>query len=324
MIITFLGTGSGAPTTRRNVSGVALQFAQAGRWWLFDCGEGTQHQILRSPLKISQLEKVFITHLHGDHLYGLIGLLASRSLRNSDLSGITVYGPPGLKQYIDGIMAVSPVHLQYPLTVQTVEPGIVYADDELTVAAAPVRHRVPAFAYAVTELPSPGRFRVDLAQAAGIPPGPLYGRLKKGETVELPDGRILHGSDFIGPPVPGRKLAISGDTEPCANMIELARDADLLIHEATYAHSEVELARRSGHSTAREAAEVASQAGAKGLILTHFSPRYENDENHSLADLLAEARAIFPQTELAEDFRSFALKRKREMVGGMKKSCYNE
>jgi ribonuclease Z len=312
VIVTFLGTGSGAPTAKRNVSGIALRFMQRGKWWLFDCGEGTQHQILRSPLKISQLEKIFISHLHGDHLYGLIGLLASRSLRGGAPGQVTLYGPPGIDSYVECIMRVSPVHLQYPLSIRTVTEGTIFSGEDITVAAAQGKHRVPSFAYAVEEKPRPGAFRVDLAQQAGIPAGPLYGALKRGESVALPDGRIVHGRDFLGTGQKGRKIVFSGDTEPCEAVLKLAAGADLLIHEATYADCDKALAERSGHSTARQAAEIARQAKVKRLILTHFSPRYEREADTSLEELLAEAREAFADTLLAEDFFSYEVKRSRE------------
>jgi ribonuclease Z len=311
MILTFLGTGSGAPTTRRNVSGMALRFIQSGKWWLFDCGEGTQHQILRSSLKTSHLEKIFITHLHGDHLYGLIGLLASRSLRGGAPSEVTLYGPPGLDRYVEAIMEVSPVYLQYQLNLHVISEGQIYEDEERVVVCRKVRHRVPAFAYAVCEKDRPGAFRADLARAAGVPAGPLFGALKRGETVQLPDGRVLDGTQFVGPRQPGRKVVYSGDTEPCRELAELARGADLLVHEATYAYADRELAVRSGHSTAREAAILAREAQVKALCLTHFSPRYENEAGLTLADLLAEAREEFAETMLAEDFASIEIKRTR-------------
>jgi len=311
MIVTFLGTGSGAPTTRRNVSALALRFEQTGKWWLFDCGEGTQHQLLRTPLKTSQLEKIFITHLHGDHLYGLIGLLASRSLRGGAPAGVTLYGPPGLDRYVQAIMEVSPVYLQYPLDIRIVSDGIIAEDEERSVLCKRVRHRVPAFAYAVCEKDRPGSFRADLAKEAGVPPGPLFGDLKRGETVRLPDGRVVDGTKFTGPPQPGRKMVYSGDTEPCPELVELAHGADLLIHEATYADPDRELAKRSGHSTAREAAKLARAAQVKALCLTHFSPRYEKGEGLTLADLLAEAKEEFPDTLLAEDFATLQVKRNR-------------
>lgn len=321
MIVTFLGTGSGAPTTRRNVSGIGLRFLQAGKWWLFDCGEGTQHQLLRSPMKISQLDKIFITHLHGDHLYGLIGLLASRSLRNGEAAPLELYGPPGLDRYFRAVMETSPVHLQYPLELRIVSEGVVYEDDEIVVTCRMAKHRVPSYAYAVTEKEKPGAFLVDRAKEAGVPSGPLYGALKRGEKVTLPDGRVLDGKDFVGEPQPGRKIVFSGDTEPCASVRELAQAADLLVHEATYAYKDKELAVRSGHSTAREAAELARQANVKQLCLTHFSPRYEDEEgDFTMDDLLAEAQAIHPCTQLAADFADVPVKRVR-MTEGSAEAC---
>ncbi|MED4581633.1 ribonuclease Z [Brevibacillus choshinensis] len=313
MIVTFLGTGSGAPTTRRNVSGIGLRFLQAGKWWLFDCGEGTQHQLLRSPMKISQLDKIFITHLHGDHLYGLIGLLASRSLRNGEAAPLELYGPPGLDRYFRAVMETSPVYLQYPLQLITVSEGIVYEDEDVIVTCRMAKHRVTSFAYAVTEKEKPGAFQVELAKQAGVPSGPLYGALKRGEQITLADGTVLDGKDFVGEPQPGRKIVFSGDTEPCLAVRELASEADLLVHEATYAQRDKELAVRSGHSTAQEAAQLAMEAGVKQLCLTHFSPRYEDEEgDFSMDDLLAEARAIHPCTVLADDFSSVPIKRERK------------
>ncbi|MGG1660250.1 ribonuclease Z [Brevibacillus sp. NRS-1366] len=325
MIVTFLGTGSGAPTTRRNVSGIGLRFLQAGKWWLFDCGEGTQHQLLRSPMKISQLEKIFITHLHGDHLYGLIGLLASRSLRNGEASTLELYGPPGLDRYFRAVMDTSPVHLQYPLQLGIISEGVVYEDDDVIVTCRMAKHRVPSYAYSVVEKEKPGAFRVDLAKQIGVPSGPLYGALKRGEHVTLEDGRVLDGKDFVGEPQPGRKIVFSGDTEPCTAVLELAADADLLVHEATYASKDKELAVRSGHSTAKEVAELGKKAKVKKLCLTHFSPRYEDEDgDFTMADLLAEAQEVFPDTLLAEDLGSVDVKRVRKSVGGKEEPCYNE
>ena len=325
MQVTFLGTGSGAPSTRRNVSGIALSFDQSAKWWLFDCGEGTQHQILRSRLKLSQLEKIFITHLHGDHLYGLIGLLASRSLRNDSAASVELYGPPGVERYVKAVMDVSPVHLHYQLHIKIIEEGTIFEDGDFTVACRKVQHRVPAYAYAVHEKEKPGPFLVERAKAAGIPAGPLYAALKRGEQVMLPDGRVVDGKDFVGPSQKGRAVVFSGDTEPCEGVKELARKADLLVHEATYAFADKELAVRSGHSTAREVAQLAKEAGVKSLCLTHFSPRYENEDGDlTMEDLLREAQEIFPETALASDFASFSVKRERNTVGEMEKPCYNE
>lgn len=315
MLVTFLGTGSGAPSTKRNVSATAVTFRSSGKWWLFDCGEGTQHQLLHSPLKVSQLEKIFITHLHGDHLFGLLGLLASRSLSARVETPINVYGPAGLKQYVQAVMAASPMHISYPLEFHTIEPGIVLETDALTVTCAPVMHRVPCFAYAIEEKPSPGKFQVEKAKMLGVPPGPLFGALKRGERVVLPDGREIDGCALSGPSQPGRKVVLSGDTIPCEAVVKLAEGASLLIHEATYAHAHLELAVRSAHSTARQAAEVAKTAGVKQLILTHLSPRYDSgDDDLNTETLLAEAQELFPHTLVAADFWQYEVKRSHAIM----------
>lgn len=315
MIISFLGTGSGAPTTKRNVSATAITFRNSGKWWLFDCGEGTQHQLLRSPLKVSQLEKIFITHLHGDHIFGLLGLLASRSLAARVETGIDIYGPPGLQKYVQAVQAASPMHIGYPLVIHTIEPGMILETDELTVTCAPVQHRVPCFAYAMEEKPVTGAFQVEKAKALGIPSGPLYGALKRGETVVLPDGRSIDGKMLVGPMQSGRKVVVSGDTMPCDALIHLAHGADLLIHEATYVHAHLELAVRAAHSTARQAAAIAEAAKVKKLILTHISSRYDDPEGEWTGErLLEEARCTFPNTELAADFWQYELKRPRGIL----------
>lgn len=308
MKITFLGTSSGAPSRTRNVSSMALQLPQQATLWLFDCGEATQHQILRSPLRLSQLDRIFFTHLHGDHLFGLPGLLASRSMQNGGATPVTLYGPAGLGEYIRVSLEISQSHLGYPIHVEVIKPGLVYEDDHFQVVCAPVRHRIEAYGYAVLEKTQPGQFDVERARALGIPPGPLYGRLKNGETVELPDGRKFDGRDLVGPPRPGRKIVHCGDTIYTPASVELARDADVLIHEATYLQAEAAQAQRGMHSTAVTAAQVAQRANVKMLILTHFSARYE--AGPQLAELLAEARAIFPNTVLAHDFYSYEAPRR--------------
>lgn len=263
-------------------------------------------------MKISQLEKIFITHLHGDHLYGLIGLLASRSLRNGEAAPLQLYGPPGLDRYFRAVMETSPVHLHYPLELKIVSEGVIYEDEDVIVTCRMAKHRVTSFAYAVAEKEKPGAFLVERAKQAGVPSGPLFGALKRGEQITLDDGTVLDGKDFVGVPQPGRKVVFSGDTEPCQAVRELAGGADLLVHEATYAQRDKELAVRSGHSTAQEAAQLAAEAGVKQLCLTHFSPRYEDEEgDFTMDDLLAEARALHPDTVLAEDFGSVPIKRLR-------------
>lgn len=298
------------PTRSRNVSSIALRLPQRAEIWLFDCGEGTQHQILRSDLKISQIVRIFVTHMHGDHIYGLMGLLASCGLAGNP-SRIDIYGPPKLEEYLKACGRYSQTHFSYPVKVHTVKPGIVFEDSDYTVRCAPLTHRVPAFGYRVIEKDKPGRFNVEQATAMGIPAGPLYGRLKRGEVVTLPDGRTINGADLCGETQAGRKFAYCTDTIYCDAAVELAQDADLLVHEATFAHQDAELAYQRLHSTSTMAAQVALSAHVKQLIMTHFSPRYAPGNLIGIDDLLTEARAIFPNTVLAYDFLSYTIPRRQ-------------
>jgi ribonuclease Z len=307
--ITFLGTSSGVPTRSRNVSSVALRLPQRAEVWLFDCGEGTQHQLLRSDVKISQIRRIFITHLHGDHIFGLMGLLASYGLAGNP-TRIDIYGPPGLNEYLQACQRYSYTHLSYPLKVHTVRTGAVYEDEEFIVSCGPLKHRITAFGYRVTEKDRPGRFNVEKAAALGIPFGPLYGQLKRGEQISLPDGRQIHGADLCGEPEVGRKFVYCTDTVYCEDAVKLAQGADVLIHEATFAHQDAQLAFDRLHSTSTMAAQVALGAGVKQLIITHFSPRYAPGNALVLDDLLQEARAIFPNTELAYDFLTYEVPRR--------------
>lgn len=297
------------PTRARNVSCVALKLPQRGEVWLFDCGEGTQHQLLRSDLNISQVTRILITHMHGDHVYGLMGLLATCGM-TAHARGINLYGPRGLAEYVREVSRRTQLHTSYPLEVHTVEEGEVFEDEEYTVTCAPLKHRLPAFGYRVTEKDRPGHFDVARAQALGIPSGPIYGRLKRGERVTLADGRTVAGADFSGPALRGRSVVYCTDTTFCRAAVELARDADLLIHEATFAEADEPLAVRSTHSTAAMAARVSQEAGARRLLLTHFSPRYFPGNQTEPDDLLREARAVFPATELAHDFLSVDVARR--------------
>ncbi len=308
MQVTFLGTSSGVPTRGRNVSAVALRLPQRAELWLFDCGEGTQHQFLRSDLRVSQLRRVFVTHMHGDHVFGLPGLLASLGLAGT-CPGIDLYGPDRLRDYLEGVLHTSSTRIGYPLRQHRVRPAATSGeplldDGEITVRCTPLTHRVPAYAYRVDQKPRAGRFDVERAKALGIPPGPIYADLKRGRNVTLEDGRIINGASLCGPERPGASVVYCTDTVFCEAAVELAAGADLLIHESTFAHAEAEMAFARQHSTSTMAAQTALAAGVKQLALTHLSPRYVPGNPVTPDDLLAEAQAIFPNTLMARDFLS--------------------
>ena len=307
MQVTFLGTSSGVPTRARNVSAVALRLPQRSEMWLFDCGEGTQHQFLRSDLRLSQLRRVFITHMHGDHVFGLPGLLASLGLSGSCNAGVDLYGPDPLDAFLRGALNNSSTRIGYPLQVhrvrQAAEQGsVLFEDDDLTVRCTPLTHRVPAYAYRVEQKPLAGRFDIARAKELQIPPGPVYAQLKRGETVTLEDGRVIDGTSLCGPERPGVSFVYCTDTVFSEAAVELARGADLLIHESTFAHAEAEMAFQKQHSTSTMAAQAAAEAGVGQLVLTHLSPRYVAGNPVTPDDLLREAQAIFPNTTLARDF----------------------
>lgn len=312
MELTFLGTGAGMPSSRRNVSAIALRFTdRKNAFWLFDCGEGTQHQIMRSSLKLSKLEKVFITHMHGDHLYGLPGLLTSRSNQGAVLP-LDIYGPPGLRTYLETVFRLSGAHLSFPWKVMEIggpkDMGetVLFEDATHRVLAARLEHRVESFGFRIEEKDKPGALDEQKLLAARVPPGPVYGRLKLGETVTLPDGRVLDGKDFVGPPIAGRTVTILGDTRPVDNARLLAREADVLVHEATFAGDMQDAAESYGHSTSVAAAQTAAAAACRALILTHISSRYQEEDG---GRLLQEARAVFPNVHLAADFWSYSIDR---------------
>lgn len=312
MEITFLGTSSGVPTRSRNVSSVGVRLPQRAEVWLFDCGEGTQHQLLKSDLKISQIRRIFITHMHGDHIFGLMGLIASCGLAGN-AQPIDIYGPAGLQEYLFGCSKFSYLDFSGRVKVHQVEPGIVFEDQEFAISCLKLKHRVPAYGYRLAEKDRPGRFNLEKAKELGIPPGPIYGQLKQGETVTLEDGRKIEGTQLCDPPEIGRKVVYCTDTVFCEAAIDLAKDADVLIHEATFAHQDAPLAFARMHSTSTMAAQVALSAGVKQLLITHFSPRYAPGNPIGLNDLRQEAQAIFPETKLAYDFFSYEVPRRRDL-----------
>ncbi|WP_018752844.1 ribonuclease Z [Paenibacillus sanguinis] len=299
MELYFLGTNAGVPSLERNVTSVALRLLEERRsLWLFDCGEGTQHQILRSPLKLSRLERIFITHLHGDHLFGLPGLISSRAYQGGD-TPLVIYGPKGLKQFVDTVLALSESRINYKLDIVEHDGGIIYEDDTFRVESALLEHRIDSYGYRIIEKDLPGKLDAAVLARHGIRPGPLYGRLKKGENITTPDGSILQAQDVLGAPKAGRIVTVLGDTRPCTAVGELAYNADMLVHESTFLQELVETAYEYHHSTAYQAALAAKEAGARGLLLTHFSSRYKSGDQ--LLRLQQEAEAVFPGAVLAQE-----------------------
>jgi ribonuclease Z len=248
--------------------------------------------------------------MHGDHIFGLMGLLASCGMAGNT-SQMDIYGPPGLDGYLQACRRFSQTHFSYPIRVHTVEPGRVFEDDDYAVYCNLLEHRVTAFGYRIQEKDRPGRFNAQKAADLGIPFGPLYGRLKQGETITLPDGRTIHGTDLCGPTQTGRTVVYCTDTVYCDGSIYLAQGADVLIHESTFAHQDAAMAYERLHSTSTMAAQVALSATVKHLFLTHFSPRYAPGSTVQLEDLLLEARAIFPKTDLAYDFLTYKIPRQK-------------
>ncbi|WP_210365665.1 ribonuclease Z [Bacillus sp. REN3] len=299
MDVFFLGTGAGVPAKLRNVTSIALKLLEErGAVWLFDCGEATQHQILHTSIKPRRIEKIFITHLHGDHIYGLPGLLSSRSFQGGE-SLVTLYGPPGIKDFIEVSFKISKTYLKYPLEVIEIEEGTIFEDGQFLVEARLLEHGIPSFGYRVSEKDRPGILLADKLAAAGVKPGPAYKKIKNGEPVTLEDGRIIEPDDFVGPAQKGRTVTILGDTRACENAILLGKDADLLIHEATFSAGEEALAREYYHSTTVQAAQAAIRSGAKKLCLTHISSRYDRNDWRQLQE---EAASLFPEAIVAEDF----------------------
>jgi ribonuclease Z len=251
--------------------------------------------------------------MHGDHIFGLPGLLASLGLAGNSNEGVDLYGPDPLESYLNGVLRTSSTRIGYPLKVHRVhdcaENGtLVYEDDDLTVRCTPLTHRVPAYAYRVDQKPLAGRFDIAKANDLQIPPGPIYAQLKRGDTVTLEDGRIIDGTTLCGPERPGVSVVYCTDTVFCEAAVDLAQGADLLIHESTFAHQESEMAYQKQHSTSTMAAQTAAEANVGQLVLTHLSPRYAPGNAVTPEDLLKEAQAIFPNTCLAKDFLTLEVK----------------
>lgn len=290
--IRFLGTAAARPTVRRNVAGIAVQ--RGGESFLWDCGEGTQRQMMRYGTGFS-FNRIFITHAHADHILGLPGLLRTMGLQGRE-EGMTVYGPAGTEGRLREAVRLGAQRSPFPVEVRGLESGARVEFEGWAVHAYPANHGVPALGYALVEEVRLGRFDPEAARRLGVPEGPLFGKLHRGEVVVV-DGREVAPADVVGPPRRGRKVVYSGDTRPTRDTVEIARGAELLIHEATFGADEAARARETRHSTSAEAARVAFRAGVQELVLTHISARHSENP----ARLKADGRKVFPACRVARD-----------------------
>lgn len=303
MQLLFLGTGAGMPSKQRNTTSTVLKLLEErGTFWMFDCGEATQHQMLHTTLKPRKLEKLFITHLHGDHIYGLPGLLGSRSFLGGE-EALTIYGPTGLKNWIDLTLSTSKTHIKYPLSIIEIEEGIIFEDEQFIVEAKLLEHVIPCFGYSVKQKALAPELFIGKTDALGVPRGPLLKQLKDGQDVVLPDGRIVKSVEVTGEPKEGFKVTILGDTKYCENSIRLSEDADVVVHEGTFDIETSELARLYGHSTIVDAAEVCEKSNAGSLIVNHISARFLTSD---LSKMLSQVDTYDFPIYIAEDFIEYS------------------
>jgi ribonuclease Z len=293
--IVFLGTAGSIPTPKRSLPAILIQ--RKGEQIMFDCGEGLQRQMIKAKAGFNRKMKIFVTHMHGDHILGLPGLLQTMALLDRERK-LDVYGPSGIKRFLEDIRETVQFVLTFPVDIHEIyKEGVVCEEQEYIVEAVWADHVIPSLAYALVEKARPGKFYPEKAKALTVPEGPLWSKLQHGHEAKLPDGRIVKPQDVTGLPRPGRKIVYSGDTKPFRNFAKFAAGADLLIHDATLDDELTERAREDGHSTPGQAARNAKKAKAKQLILTHISARYDDTSM-----LLEQAQKIFKNTQVAEDF----------------------
>jgi ribonuclease Z len=298
--IVFLGTAGAIPTPARSLPAILIQ--REGEHLLFDCGEGVQRQMIQANVGFHKTTKIFITHMHGDHVLGIPGLLQTMALLDRQRP-LHIYGPTGIQHFLDEIRESLQYTLPFPLAIHEIyKSGTICDEKEYVVQSTWANHVIPNLAYALVEKPRPGKFYPDKAKALGIPEGPLWGQLQQGCTLTLPAGRVVKSAAVTGPPRRGRKIVYTGDTRPCEALIVFATGADLLIHDSTFDTALQEKAENDGHSTPDQAAQTAEQAKVNQLILVHISARYED-----ATILLRQAQQTFQNTILAEDFLKIVL-----------------
>lgn len=291
--IIFLGTGGSLPTRNRNPS--AIMVNRKGELLLFDCGEGTQQQMMRAKTGMMNLSSIFITHLHADHFLGIPGLMQTMSFMGRK-EPLLIYGPEGTREFTELFEALGYFNLKYEVRGIELKPGDLIEREEYVIRALKTEHNISSLGYALIENPRPGRFNREKAIKLGIPPGPLFAKLQKGNPVEV-NGKLINPEDVMGAPRPGRTVVYSGDTRPCKSILEASRNADVLIHDGSFADEMADWAEESKHSTAGEVAALAKEAGVRKLILTHISSRYTDDAEPILTD----SKKIFENVIIAED-----------------------
>lgn len=301
--IIFLGTSGSWPTMKRNVTSIAIK--RAGEVILFDCGEGTQRQFQKSKLSYMQISKIFITHFHGDHFLGLPGLIQTMQLNDRDIP-LHIYGPKGMEKLISQILSLGYFRPNFKIFSYDLKDGDTIEFEEYYLLVLKVKHGIPAYAYCLEEKRRPGKFDKSKALELGIPEGPLFSKLQRGENITLNNGKKIFSKSVLGPPRKGRKIVISGDTVPIKNMINFAKNADVLIHEATFDSSLEDISNEYGHTTASQAANIAKKAKVEKLFLTHISPRYINSDT-----LEKEAKEIFKNSFVPKDFQDVEVKLKK-------------
>jgi ribonuclease Z len=298
--IVFLGTGAAVPSAKRSLPAVVLQ--RGNEQFMFDCGESAQRQMMLAKVGLHKKLCVFITHMHGDHVLGLPGLLQTMALMDRERP-VDVYGPAGLAHYLDCLRETLQFQLTFDVAVHEVaDAGVVRDEEEYMVSAIPSNHAITSFCYAFAERPRSGKFHPEKAKAQGVPQGEAWGKLQRGTPFVFPDGRMVKPEDVEGPSRRGRKIVYTGDTRTFAEFAAFAADADLVIHEATFEDALADKANLDGHSTPSQAAAQAKAAGAYKLVLTHISARYLDTKL-----LLEQAQKVFPNTVVAEDFLELEL-----------------
>lgn len=306
MEVTFFGTSAGLPTKERNTQAIALNLEPySNSIWLFDVGEGTQHQILHHSIKLGKVDHIFITHMHGDHIFGLPGLLTSRSFQGGESKPLTLVGPHGIKAFVETTLSLSESHLNYPITFIEIDDGFSYHHNGFKVTAKVLNHGIVSYGYRVEAPTTPGKINVEALKALGLEPGPKYQEVKDNDTFEF-NNIIYKSQDFKGLAKPGPIIAIFGDTKPCANEKIIAQDAQLMIHEATYIEGDKALANNYHHSHIDDVFQLIHQAHVKQTLITHMSNRYNKEDIHHIYNHLLQQDNV-PNFIFVNDFDTFKI-----------------